>query len=315
MITLYWRPGERVTEGSIDALKSKKVVWLDCFNPTREELLKISDMTGVEITEFLEHAVEYERPIIFESELYSLLVFAAPVGTDGSLQITSVAVFIFNNQNIVTIRTHEIEGMEKFRREILLKNPKFFDSPTKSVERMLEKVIDTYFAHLETLQDEAEKIESEIFKKQQKRKIMQEIFQIRKAAIVLHKSLIANREVVLSMEKQYLTRLSNKELRAFRDLYNDLVQLVDTTDTLRSILTGILDMYTSSMSNRLNQAIKKLTVITSYVLIPTLIASIYGMNFMHMPETDWVFGYPFAILLMIASTAIVHFYFKRVNML
>ena len=123
----------------------------------------------------------------------------------------------------------------------------------------------------------------------------------------------ANREVIASIEKEYLTEIDKAGAKRFRTLYNDTVQLVDMSATYRDILTGTLDTYLSSVSNNLNQIMKTLTIGASFVLVPTLIASIYGMNFKFMPELHWKYGYIFSIGIMALSVFATWLFFKRKN--
>ncbi|MBW2965115.1 magnesium/cobalt transporter CorA [Candidatus Woesearchaeota archaeon] len=315
MIKGYWRPKDKIVEDSIEVAHSKRNVWLDCVNPSKTELEQLSKMTGVDIREFKDRLVNYERPSTLEGEGYSLVVFGAPVIRKRGTGIASVAILVCKDQTLITLRTEEdTGGIERFRKELLEKNPKYFDSLTLTLFNLFQKIIDTYFEHIEVFQESADRIETSVLENPQKRAI-EEIFKIRKSLLFFHKALVANREVVLQIEKEHLSKLSKKDVRKFRDLYNDIVQLVDTVDTQRNVLTGIIDIYTTSSSNQMNQVIKKLTVVASYVMIPTLIASIYGMNFHVMPEISWVWGYPFSIGLMLASILIVYLYFRHSKML
>lgn len=315
MIKAYWRSKDKIVEDSIEASRSKKNVWLDCVSPTKQELEQLSKVTGVDVHEFRERLVSYERPTTVEGEGYSLMVFGAPVLKKKGARVASVAVFVCKDQTLITLRTEEdTGGIERFRKELLEKNPKYFDSLTITLFNLLQKIIDTYFEHIDIFQESADKIETSVFENPQK-KAIEDIFKIRKSLLFFHKALVANREVVLQIEKEHLSKLSKKDVRKFRDLYNDIVQLVDTVDTQRNILTGIVDIYTSASANQMNQVIKRLTVVASYVLIPTLIASIYGMNFHVMPEISRVWGYPFSLGLMLASIIIVYIYFRRSKLL
>jgi magnesium transporter len=98
-------------------------------------------------------------------------------------------------------------------------------------------------------------------------------------------------------------------------LYDDVTQLIDTEATYRDILTGTLDIYLSSVSNNLNQVMKTLTIVASFVLIPTLISGIYGMNFQFMPEIHTElgkkFGYYFALGLMAFSVIFTYLFFRK----
>ncbi|MBU2561592.1 MAG: magnesium/cobalt transporter CorA [Nanoarchaeota archaeon] len=314
MITAYWRPKNKIVQADLSALKSKRVVWVDCVNPTDAELEKISSHTNIAVADFKDHLIAYERPNTFEFDTYSLIVFGVPVIHEKSIKRTSFAIFLFKNKNIVTLRTEEIGGLSRFSKELLEKNPKYFDSHTKFVRVMLEKIVDDYFNLLETYQDTADRIESTIFHNPQG-KAIEDVFKLKKSLLLFHKSLLANREVITAIEKEYVTKLSRKELYEFRDIYNDLVQLIDVEETLRDILTGVIDIYMTSISNSLNQTIKRLTVVAAYVMIPTLIASIYGMNFRFMPEVPWKWGYPFSLCMMVISIVVMYLYFKKTNML
>lgn len=310
MLNVYAKEKNKVVKTELKILKSKTVAWVDCYKPTKDELEQLSTITKVPVTEFKQHITKYERPNTFEFESYSLIVFGVPYVENKNIKITSIAIFLFNNRNIVTIRSEEIDGITNFMHDLIEKNPKYFDSHTKTVRVLLEKILNDYFIFLDMFQDIAERIEGIVFHNTQSKSI-EEVFRLKKTMLFFHKALLANREVILAIEKEYVSKLSRKEIHEFRDLYNDLVQLIDEEETLRDILTGVTNIYMSSVSNNLNQAMKKLTVVASYVLIPTLIASIYGMNFKVMPEIPWVWGYPFSIGLMILSILAMYLYFKH----
>jgi magnesium transporter len=133
----------------------------------------------------------------------------------------------------------------------------------------------------------------------------------------VHKALTANREVVVNIEKGYLSRIDKEEEAKYKFIYNDIVQLIDMNETYRDVLTGALEIYLTTISNNLNHTVKRLTAWGSLILIPTLIASIYGMNFhdtaspFNMPELQWKYGYFFALGLMALSTILLYFYFRK----
>ena len=129
--------------------------------------------------------------------------------------------------------------------------------------------------------------------------------------IFFHKALIGNREVLTGIEKEFLREIKGANLRRFRYLYNDVTQLIEMVGTHREVLTGTLDIYLTSVSNNMNEVMKRLTVITSFILIPTLISGIYGMNFKGMDEFNWPYGQFFAYGMMFISTLAVFFYFKK----
>lgn len=176
--------------------------------------------------------------------------------------------------------------------------------------RLLDEILNSFFTVLDDIEENISRIEDIVFEKAD-RKTIKQIFKIKKTLIYSHKALTANREVITAIEKEYLLNISKKDIRLFRVLYNDVVQLIDMESTYRDVLTGTLDIYLSSVSNNLNVVIKKLTAMASFVLIPTLIASIYGMNFKFMPELYWKYGYYVSLGLMIISIVGMYLYFRR----
>ncbi|MBW2967836.1 magnesium/cobalt transporter CorA [Candidatus Woesearchaeota archaeon] len=310
MLKVYAKKKGSVVEADMKAVHAKKVCWIDCYNPTKAELEELSKLTNVPSAEFREHLTDYERPNTFEFEKFSLVVFGVPYVDSKDVKITSFAIYLFKNMTILTLRNQEIDGVTNFMHEILEKNPKYFDSPTRTVRALLESLVDDFFTFLDIFEETAERLEGLIFHHPNTRPV-EEVFKLKKTLLFFHKALLANREVISAIEKEYVSMLSRRELHQFRDIYNDIVQLIDEEETLRDVLSGVMNIYMSSVSNNMNQIMKKLTVMASYVLIPTLIASIYGMNFRYMPEIPWLWGYPFAIGLMIFSVLALYFYFKH----
>ena len=105
--------------------------------------------------------------------------------------------------------------------------------------------------------------------------------------------------------------MSDKTRVYLRDVYDHIITITELIDTYREITSSVVEAYISTLSNNINQVVKVLTVLASLALIPTLIASIYGMNFDYMPELHWRYGYPFALGLMLLSVLTMLFYFKR----
>ncbi len=96
-----------------------------------------------------------------------------------------------------------------------------------------------------------------------------------------------------------------------RDIYDHVVQIIDTIETFREMLSSMLDIYLSSLSNRLNQVMKVLTIIATIFIPLTFLAGLYGMNFKYMPELEWQWGYPFVLTIMISVVCIMLFFFRK----
>ncbi len=175
---------------------------------------------------------------------------------------------------------------------------------------LLDSIVDNYFAVLERLGEKVETIEEELVR-DPGRRTLQEIHVLKREMIYLRKSVWPLREVISRLERAESALIKESTGIFLRDVYDHTIQVVDTVETYRDMLSGMLDMYLSSVSNRMNEVMKVLTIIATIFIPLTFIAGIYGMNFDFMPELNWRWGY-FAILgLMLAIAVLMVIFFHR----
>ena len=182
---------------------------------------------------------------------------------------------------------------------------------------LLDTVIDNYFTVLEQLGEEIEGLEEELIASPAQQ-TLRKIHLLKREMILLRKSVWPLREVINGLMREEETTLISETVHPFlKDLYDHTIQVIDTVETYRDILAGMLDIYLSSISNRMNEIMKVLTIFAAIFIPLTFIAGLYGMNFntaaspWNMPELNWVFGYPFALGLMACTAASMLYYFKR----
>ena len=179
---------------------------------------------------------------------------------------------------------------------------------------LLDTIVDNYFIILEKFSDVLETIEDELMNNINK-KTIREIHRMKREMVFLRKSVWPVREVVNGLERSE-SDLIDKSLSIYmRDLYDHTVQVIDTIETMRETVSGMLDIYLSSTSNRMNEVMKVLTIMASIFIPLTFIAGIYGMNFESMPELHARWGYPFTLVLMLVVALSMILYFKKRNWL
>jgi magnesium transporter len=175
---------------------------------------------------------------------------------------------------------------------------------------LIDAIIDNYFLVLEKLGEKVEEIEEELVS-DPGRKTLQEIHVLKREMIYLRKSVWPLREVISGMTRSESKLVSESTGIFLRDVYDHTVQVIDTVETYRDMLSGMLDINLSSISNRMNEVMKVLTIIATIFIPLTFIAGIYGMNFKFMPELEWRWGY-FIVLGVMAGLAVwMLIYFKR----
>lgn len=168
---------------------------------------------------------------------------------------------------------------------------------------LLDAIIDGFFPVLERYGDRIEELEEEVMNNPS-RQTLQEIYQIRRELLQLRRTIWPHRDVINSLIRDGY-ELINEDMKPYlRDCYDHAVQVMDMVENYREITNGLMDVYLSAVSNRMNEVMKFLTVISSIFIPLTFIAGIYGMNFntekspYNMPELNWYFGYPLCLALM-----------------
>jgi magnesium transporter len=175
---------------------------------------------------------------------------------------------------------------------------------------LLDSIIDNYFIILEKLGEKIEFLEEEVVTRPTP-ETLQTIHHLKREMIFLRKGVWPLREVISGLERGESSLIKESTRIYLRDVYDHTIQTIDTIETYRDMVSGMLDIYLSSISNRLNAVMKVLTIIATIFMPLTFIAGIYGMNFKYMPELEWRWGYPaiwFAVVLISVSMLI---YFKR----
>jgi len=140
-----------------------------------------------------------------------------------------------------------------------------------------------------------------------------EIRRLKREMIHLRKSVWPLREVVSALERTETELIADSTEIYLRDVYDHTIQVIDTIEALRDMISGILDIYLSSLSNRMNEVMKVLTIIATIFIPLTFIAGIYGMNFEHMPELKFHWSYPtiWVIIVVVGITMLAYFRRKR----
>jgi len=178
------------------------------------------------------------------------------------------------------------------------------------VYSLIDAVVDNYFGILERLGETVEEIEDKVVVSPTP-EVLQSIHSLKREMILLRKSVWPLREVINRLERWESPLIGNAIEIYFRDVYDHTIQVIDAIETFRDILSGMLDIYLSSISNRMNEVMKVLTIIATIFIPLTLVAGIYGMNFKFMPELEQPWGYPMAYLVMFAISLVMIVYFRR----
>ena len=158
------------------------------------------------------------------------------------------------------------------------------------VHALIDNVVDNYFVLLEDMEERIEKLEADLVGQASPAKL-QSIHVLKRELIFLRKSLWPLRETISSLQRSDSPLIDEPNALYFKDIFDHIIAIIDTVDTFRDMLSGMLDIYLSSVSMKLNEVMKVLTIIATIFMPLTFLAGVYGMNFKNMPELEWSWGY------------------------
>jgi magnesium transporter len=175
---------------------------------------------------------------------------------------------------------------------------------------LLDAIVDNYFIILESIGENIEDTGQRMAVNPTP-ETLQLIYALKKEMIFLRKSIWPLREVVSGLERCESSLIDESTGAYLRDVYDHTIQVIDTVESFRDMVSGMLDIYLSSISNKMNEVMKVLTVFASIFIPLTFIAGVYGMNFAFMPELTWRWGYPAILVVMTLAGISMLVYFRR----
>ena len=176
---------------------------------------------------------------------------------------------------------------------------------------LLDAIVDNYFVVLDKVGEKVEGIEEAMLAKFSRTNLTK-IHDLRRDMILLRKSLWPLREVITALTRRETPLIKEATTIYLRDVYDHTVRVIETVESNRDLLSVLMDIYLSSLSNRMNEVMKTLTIISTIFMPLTFIAGVYGMNFENMPELRWHWGYPLVMLsMLLLGIGMVIFFKKR----
>ncbi|WP_416190341.1 magnesium/cobalt transporter CorA [Neisseria sp. CCUG17229] len=283
---------------------------------------------GINNIELLKHALEpygihelviedilsrKQRPKI---EDYGHYIFiAAQVYNYGATKLHSDQVYLVIGKDFVLSFQQKPLGLFSQFRQIMRHNPHHVLDKNAAflAYYLLDRIVDDYFIVLEDYDNRVEAIDKALFKNENDDTLLSRIHRLKRDAVRLRRTLLPMRDVFYQLAVRGDYDIFEGESTVYlRDVYDHNLQLIETLEASRDMVVGMMDVYLSFQSNRLNQQMRVLTVITIMFMPLTVLTGIYGMNFDNMPELHWHYGY-YAVLGLMATiiTGLLIFFFRR----
>lgn len=176
---------------------------------------------------------------------------------------------------------------------------------------LLDAIVDNYFVVIEEMSDRIENMEEQLFDAPSNNNITQEIQELKRTMLRLRRAINPLREVVSRMEKMDHEFIQEQTKNYIKDLYDHMIQVSENVEIYREMTWGLMDMYMTTLSNKMNEVMKVLTIMASIFIPLTFLAGIYGMNFDYMPELHFHYSYPILMVVMFLLIMGMLYYFRR----
>ena len=289
-------------------------VWIDMVDPTEEQLDLVQREFGLHqlTVEDVRHRRQRPKVEVFQEYFF---VAMRPLSLDDSGHVVEGELHALVGKNfLVTLRY-----MPAFDLSVVL--TRWDRQPELTREGcafllyvLLDEVADGYLDLVEVFEDRADDLEDGVFDEaagdEDRRALQQDLFRLKRDVVTFRRMVMPLRRVLDFFQEQPEFVTSSLQ-PYYRDVADHVIRSVELADNIRDLLTSLLEVRVAQVANHLNEIMKKLTSWAAIILIPTLIAGIYGMNFEHMPELHWAVGYPLAIGSMLAASGGLYLLFKK----
>ena len=302
-----------------DALKechgNDNFAWIGLYEPTEEEFDSVR-------REFQLHelAVEdainaHQRPKleVYGDMLFLVLKTVRYVDRDEVVEIGEILVFL-GDGFIITVRHGEATALHGVRENVEGNPDLLRHGPGAVLHAIVDRVVDDYLPALEGLRVDIEEVENDVFSTQ-RRSAAQRIYFLKREVLQFTRATAPLVDPVSRLAEGRYPHVHEKVHPYFRDVNDHLVRVHEQLESFSDLLTSVLSANLSQVTVQQNEDVRKISAVVAIIAVPTMIAGIYGMNFDHMPELGWQYGYPLVLAVMLSVCAGVYAYFKRAGWL
>ena len=296
-------------------IEAQNVVWADVSDPTSTDFEELAEEFGFHPLSIEDCRNEHQRPKVEEYPGYYFIVLyeAQLAGANDRLELRELNIFLGKNY-LVTVHSRPIRAIDTASRLWHEWTDRAEQGSGLLAYLLIDAIVDDYLPLLDVVSERMDDLEDSIFGEFRPEAI-EEIFSIKKKLLYLRRSITPLRDVFNTMLRREQPIFPRETHVYFQDVFDHLIRVSDTIDTLRDMLGSTMDAYLSVSGNRMNQIMKRLTSISTVLMSVTLVAGIYGMNFTLMPELQWRYGYVFALLSMVSIGVALYVYFRKINWL
>jgi magnesium transporter len=309
------REGDLSLEEAKEARGDRGFVWIGLYEPSEDEFDSIKrefDLHELAVEDAI-HAHQRPKLEVYGHTLFVVLKTARYVDPDEVVQLGEILAFL-GEDFVITVR-HGVASSLEGVRERLESDPEHLKrGPGAVLHAIVDQVVDDYAPAVEGLGEDIEQVEDEVFSPARTNP-SERIYKLKREVLEFNRAVAPLTEPVDRLARGRYELIHPEVRTYFRDVNDHLVRVHEQVEGYRELLTSVLAANLTQVSVRQNDDMRKISAWVAMAAVPTMIAGIYGMNFEHMPELRWTFGYPLIVGVMVAACAALYRNFKRVGWL
>ena len=286
-------------------------VWVGLYEPESDELAAVADLYDLHELAVEDALAAHQRPKVerYGDSLFIVLKTLWYVDERDAVETGEISMFV-GHKFVVTVRHGEGGGLHDARMRLEEASNVLAHGPSAVVYAACDAIVDHYEEVAGSLQEDVDEVEQSVFSTERTNDSAR-IYVLKRELAEMRRAVMPLREPMNKFTAGAVHGIHSDAGPYFRDVADHLNRVAETIDTLDSLLSTAFDAHIAQISIQQNDDMRRISAAVGLVAAPTLVGSIYGMNFEHMPELGWSFGYPFALLLMVAVSGGLWVWFKK----
>jgi magnesium transporter len=292
-----------------------KFVWIGLYEPTEEEFDSLRREFALHplAVEDAIHAHQRPKLEVYDEMVFLVLKTARYVDPTEVIELGEVLVFL-GDDFLITVRHGEASSLTAVRERLDAEPRRLKHGPSSALHAILDQIVDDYQPAIEGLETDIDEVEEQLFSGERVNPA-ERIYRLQREVLGFRKATAPLVEPMDRLARGHYAQIHPEIRDYFRDVNDHLIRVREQLDAMRDLLAGSLQANLAQVAVRQNDDVRRISAWVAIIAVPTAIAGIYGMNFEHMPELKWEFGYPAAVLVMLVICAALYRYFKRVGWL
>jgi magnesium transporter len=286
-------------------------VWLGLYRPSERELGEVAEAFGLHPLAVEDAVQAHQRPKLekYDDSLFLVLKTLWYVDEDDAVETGEINVFL-GRDFVVTVRHGRGSQLKDARLHLEANQALLTHGPGAVMYAVCDTVVDGYLDVVRELEIDVDEVETSVFSPE-RTKDSARIYTLKRELAEVRRAVQPLREPMRRLSSGEVPAVPPDARPFFRDVLDHLTQANEVGENLEALLSSAFEAHLAQISVQQNDDMRKISAGAALVVVPTLIAGVYGMNFEHMPELEWTYGYPFSLLLMAGVVSALWVFFKR----